>query len=118
MSTVLIFWCLLRFSSGSMKAFIMFSDKIGDVVRVTYYLLSCFTNYTSVFTFLKRAKPVLIVLQLIQLALVVLHALIAFSTKCDVPKTFYFIIANSVLLFGLYLRMYLQAYHQKKTHVK
>jgi GNS1/SUR4 family len=117
-STVVVYWIMLRYSPGMMKMFLIFTDKTGDVVRFVYYLLSCFTNHTRVFTLLKQAKPVIIILQLVQLVLVSGHAIYAVTKKCEVSNMFYLVILHTVVLFGLYLNYYRQNFLKKKTHKK
>jgi GNS1/SUR4 family len=117
-TTIMLIWGLLRTSGDTTKVFFLIVDKTGDVVRFIYYLLSNFGNYTRLYMFLKRVKPMLIIMQLIQFVVVILHSTVTVMGDCEnIPKVYYLIIANSVLFFWVYLKFYRENFN-KKTHVK
>jgi elongation of very long chain fatty acids protein 7 len=116
-TTIMLIWGLLR-TGDTTKVFFLIVDKTGDVVRFIYYLLSNFGNYTRLYMFLKRVKPMLIIMQLIQFVVIILHSTVTVMGDCEkIPKVYYLIIANSVLFFWVYLKFYRENFN-KKTHVK
>lgn len=118
-STILLMWGLVKTTNDMTKVFFLLADKIGDVARFIYYLLSNFSNFTRLYMFLKQVKPMLIVMQLVQFGFIILHSTIAVSnTSCDVSKVYYLIIVNSVLFFWVYLKFYLKTFNKKKAHKK
>lgn len=76
----------------------------------SYYYLSSFKSLRDR---LKIVKPFITIIQLTQLVLIMLHSAIGLLPGCTVTKIFYLQVANGVILFGYFIKFFVQSYSKK-----
>lgn len=113
-SSVLIFWSFLKYSGGYAEVFLIVISEFAHVIKYSYYLLSSYTNVTRIYLFLKFAKPITIILQILQLSLIFMQSISAVKEDCGLSNLFYVQIVNVIALFFMYGRFFVKNY--MKSH--
>lgn len=112
-SSILIFWMFLKYSGGMMEVFFVVVSEIAHIIKYCYFMLSSYTNVTKLFRFLIFIKPVMIVLQMLELVLILGHSVRALLPDCDLSSLFYLQIVNVVVLLVLYAQLLINCYLQR-----
>lgn len=116
-SSILIFWIFFKYSGGMMEVFFVVISSMAHIIKYFYYLLSSYTNVSTLFQLLKVIKPLTIVLQMIELILILGHSVVAVTSYCDLTSLFYLQIANVFILMLLYAQFFIN-FHLKIIKIK
>lgn len=93
-----------------MEVFFIVISEFAHIIKYAYYLLSSYTNVTRIFLFLKLAKPITILLQLIEFLLIFVHSAVALKADCNLSSLFYVQIINVLVLLLLYAKLFVKHY--------
>ena len=128
-STIVIFWVFLKYSGSKLNnllhsfwLFLLSPTGMTDiylgiinssvhVFMYTYYLLS---SVSSTKRLMKKVKPFVTILQLIQFLIITGHCLVAIQPSCDATRLFYIQFPNVFLLMYMFVKFFIQTYVNKK----
>lgn len=77
------------------------------IFMYTYYLLS---SVNSTKRLMKKVKPFVTILQLIQFLVITGHCLVAIQPSCDATRLFYIQFPNVFLLMYMFVKFFIQTY--------
>lgn len=101
-STAAMLWIFLKHRVNEMGIYPCALNSMVHIVMYSYYFL---TSFKSLRNPLKIVKPVITIIQLIQLVLICGHTIIA-VTSCNETKLYYIQIANILVLIGFFASFY------------
>ncbi|CAO1430587.1 unnamed protein product [Diamesa serratosioi] len=110
-SSVLFFWCFVKFNSGFMEIYMATLNSAIHVIMYSYYLLTSLKVWQK---YLKMFKPILTSMQLIQFVIILGHCIVAVLPSCQASPIFYGMFVNIVLLFILFGNFFIKNYSKGK----
>lgn len=112
-SSIAIFWIFFKFNGGMMEIFFVVISELAHIIKFLYYLLSSYTNITTLFKLVKFIKPITIILQMIELILILMHSLVALNPHCQLSSLFYLQILNIFALIVMYVQFFIECYMKR-----
>ncbi|XP_076278217.1 very long chain fatty acid elongase 4-like [Lasioglossum baleicum] len=113
LSVLTVGWYVTKFYAIQMAAFPVLVNCIVHVIMYTYYYFSSFGDKTP--KILKKLKPFITIMQMVQFVILVIHCLVPHLPSCHVPTTPANVnIANMIILFALFYNFYQKTYKAEK----
>lgn len=78
----------------------------------SYYYVSSYKKWRSR---LQIVKPLITIIQLVQLVLITGQSVVALFPSCKETSLFYGQVANGLILIGFFTKFYVQSYFKKKN---
>ncbi|CAO1390131.1 unnamed protein product [Diamesa serratosioi] len=114
-STLLLVWAFFKYNSTKMELFIFVLNSIIHIIMYSYYLLTVFKVLEK---YLKKFKPIMTSMQLIQFLLILGQCIAAMMPSCKQSKLFYVMFVNIVILTTMFGNFYRENYTKKKSRVE
>lgn len=102
-STASILWLFLKYGTNEMGVYACALNCLVHIVMYIYYFLTSFKRFSDR---LKIVKPIITIIQLIQLVLIFGNTVVALSPSCDNTKLYYIQIFNMIVLIGFFAKFY------------
>lgn len=96
-----------------MEEYMMVLNSYVHILMYSYYLLSSYKNLDRV---LKKVKPFITTIQIVQLLFLLGQSFVALMPSCNATKLFYTIFFNIMALVYMFYEFYKKSY--KKTTVQ
>ncbi|CAO1431020.1 unnamed protein product [Diamesa serratosioi] len=111
-STILLLWSFFKYNSTKMELFILVLNSIIHIIMYSYYLLTVFKVLEK---YLKKFKPIMTSMQLIQFVLILGQCIAGMMPSCKQSKLFYLMFVNIVILTTMFGNFFRENYTKKKS---
>lgn len=108
-STAALLWIFLKHRVNEMGIYTCALNSMVHIVMYSYYFLTSFKSLRSP---LSIVKPLITIIQLVQLVLIFGHTIVA-VTACNETKLYYLQIANILVLIGFFASFYVNNFVKK-----
>lgn len=103
--------------SELMAVYIAIINSFVHQIMYSYYLLSSF-KHEDIQNIVKRIKPCITVVQLIQFGIIVIHCIVAILPECNLSYFFYVQIVNFIALTYLFGKFFVESFIVDNKHIK
>lgn len=87
---------------------------INSIVHIIMYAYYFATSFQAMNFITRKVKPIITIIQLVQLMMIVSHTIVAVLPSCNSSNLFYLQVVNIFILIGLFSNFYVQSYLKKK----
>jgi hypothetical protein len=107
-TTVTIVWLVVRHSNRMMDAFVGFINCFVHIIMYCYYLMSSYEVCKST---VARLKPLITVVQIVQLIAIIGHCIVATRADCGVNHFLYYLhMGNVAFMVFMFVQFFVKNY--------